>query len=222
MKKRLALASLVEDFSLYPRNHVDEVHVSDLLRAKQAGQEFPPIIACADTLRIVDGIHRRRMFLKHDGHEATAMVELRKYKNDADLFLDAVALNSSHGRKLERHDHTRIVLRLRELQVDDQVISLSLHVPVAQVQLLSLRVVLMPDGEAMPSKRGLEHMRGQQMTQEQVDVIGSVRSGEAGRLALELTRLLDAGLVDLADDQIRQRLDVLTKSIASALRSVAA
>lgn len=219
--KKVALASLVEDFSMYPRHRVDDSHVGDLVRALQAGQTLPPIVAEAKSLRIVDGVHRRRAYLKHLGEEATAAVDLRTYESEAALFLDAVALNSAHGRKLDRHDQTRIVLRLRELKVPDQEIAINLHVPEQQVRQLSVRIIMAPSGP-LPSKRGLEHMRGTSMTQEQVSVMDSVRSGEAGRLCLELTRLLDAGMVNLEDEAIVSRLRNLQVAISHALEAVAA
>jgi hypothetical protein len=221
-QKPISLASLVEDFSLYPRHRVDESHVSDLVRALQAGHALPPIIADHASKRIVDGVHRRRAHLRCFGEEATAIVEFRSYADDAALFMDAVELNSTHGRKLDRHDQTRIVLRLRELNVPDQQIAIRLHVPDATITQLAIRVVMAESGQTLPSKRGLEHMRGTTLTDEQVSVMGSVRSAEAGRLCLELTRLLDANMVDLEDQQIRERLSVLDKAITLALSAVAA
>lgn len=220
--KTVAVATLVEDFALYPRNKVDDSHVSDLVRALQAGRTLPPIIADAKSKRIVDGFHRGRAHRKHFGEEAMVQVEFREYASDAELFLDAVELNASHGRKLDRHDQTRIVLRLRELHVPDQQIAIRLHVPEPTIQHLAIRVVLTPSGDAMPSKRGLEYLRGERMTSEQVTVVGSVRSAESGRLCLELSRLLDAGLVDLDNAVIVERLQTLAVSIQTALAARAA
>jgi hypothetical protein len=221
--KTLPLTTLVEDFSLYPRNRVDDTHVSDLVRALQSGAELPPIIADAATKRIVDGFHRRRAYLRMLGPEAAAKVELRRYRNEAALFLEAVELNAHHGRKLDRHDQSRIVLRLRELQVDDRTIALTLHVPEQQVQTLSVRVVYEAStGTPQPIKRGLEHMKGQTVTADQMTVIDSVRSADVGRLALELTRLLDAQLADLHDSTTVARLQALSASIAAALHAIAA
>lgn len=220
--KQIELAKLVEDFTLYPRNHVDATHVFDLVRALQSEQELPPIVADAKTLRIVDGFHRRRAWLKHLGDDAKVPVELRKYDDDAALFLDAVKLNAHHGRKLDRHDQSRILLRLEEMRVPPTVIAATLHVPESSLAALRVRVVFTEGGQAMPSKRGLRHVNGQTMTAEQVRVIQSVRSGEAGRLCLELSGLLDAGLVDLEDEQIVERLKTLAASIERALTARAA
>lgn len=220
--KKVALAKLVEDFTLYPRNKVNDSHIGDLVRSIQGGAKLPPIVVDAKSLRIADGVHRRRAWLRVLGEDATATVEMREYENDAALFLDAVALNSVHGQKLDRHDQTRIVLKLRELQVDDETIAVSLHVPVQEIQTLSVRIVYSNSGEVVPMKRGLEHMRGQKMTKAQLEAAGSVRSAEAGRLALELTRLLENDLVNLGDAQVVLRLRELSEALKQVLKDIAA
>lgn len=218
----LSIASLVEDLNLYPRNHVDDAWVSDLVRALQSGATLPPIVACAATRRIVDGVHRSRAMLRHFGADATTTVDLRTYSSDAALFEDAVSLNSTHGRKLDRHDQARIVLKFREFKVDDQRISVLLHIPEPQVQTLSVRVVYSQAGEAVPSKRGLSHMQGETLTDAQLRVVGSIRSAEVGRLCMELSQLLDSELVDRNDPTISDRLQSLQRSITIWLQSMAA
>lgn len=221
MIKKIAASKLVEDTDLYPRNRVDETHVSDLVKALAAGKALPPIVA--DTkFRIVDGYHRRRAHLKHFGPDAVVDVDVRRYATDAEAFKEAVELNAHHGRKLDAHDRTRIINRMRELEFDTQTIALTLHIPEQEVQVYAMRVVIAPSGDAVPAKRGMKHMHGKPVTEEQIKVLQSVRSAEAGRLCLELTRLLDSGLVDLADDVVRDRLGVLAKSIREALKSKAA
>lgn len=219
--KDVALASLVEDFSLYPRHGVDDTHVSDLIRAIEAGVTLPPIVVEAKTFRIVDGWHRLRAYRRVLGKEGSTTVDLRQYASEAALFLAAVELNAAHGRKLDRHDQVRIVLRLRELKVNDQQISVALHVPQPTITSLALRIVQGPDG-ATPSKRGFEHLRGKKVSAAQMAVIDSVRSGEVGRLCLELSRMLEQRLVDLEDEATLAQLKALGKAIASALRVRAA
>lgn len=217
-KKTIPLKTLVIDDTLYPRRGVDDTHTSDLLRALQSGAVLPPIIADTNTLRIVDGVHRRAALLKHLGEDGETEVVLRAYPDDKALFLDAVLLNSSHGRKLDRDDQVRIVLRMRELGVADPEIAIRLHVPEPTIQTLALRVIMTPDGLA-PSKRGFEHLHGSSLTQAQVSAMASVRSGETGRLCLELTRLLEHRLVDLDDQKVVGQLRQLHAVITAALES---
>lgn len=219
--KKMPIAKLVEDMSFYPRNAVDDTHVADLVRAIRAEVKVPPIVVEASTLRIVDGVHRRRALMKVLGGSVEYAVDLRSYANDAELFIDAVKLNASHGRKLDRQDQARVVLRLQELQVDEKTIAATLHVPASQVQRLSVRVVYDTGGGIVPSKRGFEHLRGHTLSDDQIAVMGDVRSGEAGRLCIELTKMLAAGLVNLNDQEIRGRLQSLAGTIQEALKLAA-
>jgi hypothetical protein len=218
--KTVPAASLVEDFSLYPRNTVSDTHVNDLARALSAGDSLPPIVAEKGTLRIVDGVHRRRAHIKAFGDEATVEVDLRTYENEAELYLEAVRFNSAHGRKLDRHDQTRIVLRLQELQVEPSAIALALHVPEQEIRTLAIRVVYDEAGTAVPQKRGLEHLRGTVLRPEQVTAMKSVRSGEVGRLCLELTRLIEHDLVDYEDSRVVDRLMSLNRVLFSAVERI--
>jgi hypothetical protein len=220
MTKTVPLASLVVDPAIYPRRAPDETHTSDLLRALQAGAVLPPIIADRATLRIVDGVHRRAALLRYLGPEGLAPVILRAYPDDKTLFLDAVTLNSAHGRKLDRDDQVRIVLRLRDLGAADAEIAFRLHIPEPVVQKLSLRVVMTPAGLA-PSKRGFEHLAGQALNAAQVAAMDSVRSGEVGRLCLELSRMLEQHLVDLEDPAVVEQLRGLARAIDAALHVTA-
>lgn len=222
MTTTLPLATLIEDTSMYPRNNMDESHVAELVRALASGARLPPIIADEKSLRIVDGFHRRRAMIRFYGDEAHGDVELRSYESESALFLEAVALNSVHGRRLDRHDQTRIVLKLREYGIEDRVISVHLHVPEPIVQKLSLRVVMDEDGEAQPSKRGFEHLRGQTLSPSQLNAVDSVRSGEVGRLCIELTKILDERLADLGDKKVIANLKRLSFAIEAALDSVVA
>src|SRR5262245_36857156 len=115
MLKEMKLADLIEDPTLYPRNTVDDTHVGELVKALASGALLPPIIVDAASLRVVDGVHRRRAHLRFFGDDAIANVDARDFADDAAFFLEAVALNSIHGRRLDRADQTRIVLKLREL-----------------------------------------------------------------------------------------------------------
>jgi hypothetical protein len=220
VKKQLAVSALVVDFNLYPRNTVQEVHVSDLVRALESGAMLPPIVIEKSTGRIVDGVHRRLAVLKHSGPDTVIDVDARDFKSDAELFLEAVRLNSMHGRKLDRADQTRIVLKLQEFQVPPQSISMALHVPEATVQMLALRFVTDSSGEQHPQKRGIEHLRGQQLSDAQLSALKTVRSAEAGRLALELTRLIDNDLVDLEDRDVLVRFQSLAKSLAGCIKQI--
>lgn len=207
MKTKLVpLASLVEDYQLYPRHQIDEVHVNDMVHALQAGTPLPRIIAEEKTLRIVDGFHRVRAFRKVLGEDGSVRVELRGYPDEIELFADAARLNAGHGRKLNRNDQIRIILRGRDLGADDDTIATWLHVGPERVHVLAVRVATGPDGEQVALKRGAEHFAGRHMTAEQVGALRQMRGAQTLRLVRELIRLLETDVANLADDGVRAEL----------------
>lgn len=217
--KTLPLASLVEDLNLYPRHNLNDIHVADLVRALQAGVTLPMIIVDAQSKRIVDWFHRKRALLKHLGEEASVPVELRRYKTEADLFLDAVRLNAAHGAKFDRQDQRRIVIRATEMKIDHKAIAVTLSVPEQHVEYLAVQVFYDDGGATKPGKRGFSHLYGQTLTPQQMKVVDTVRSGEVVRLCVELRGLLDADLVDLTNDRILGELGSTSAAIARVLKA---
>jgi ParB-like chromosome segregation protein Spo0J len=164
----IKLEELVEDFDVYPRTMISGTHVARLRDAANAGAEFPPIVADNKSKRIVDGMHRVRV-QKILGKE-TILCELREYKNDAELFSDAVRLNASHGRPLGSYEIKRSIETLRRLGVDDKKIITIVRIPPARV-IEIVRNFAMAEGDGERAvKAAYEHeMAGQTMTEKQED-----------------------------------------------------
>src|SRR3972149_5611153 len=118
MVKAMPIESLIEDFDLYPRTMVWGPHVARLRDALTAGATTSPVIVDAKSKRIVDGFHRVRAY-KQLGRDKIEC-EIRTYKNDAELFSDAVRLNSSHGRPLGPYEIKKSVETLRRLGVGEK------------------------------------------------------------------------------------------------------
>lgn len=201
-KIKVKVCELVEDMEVYPRAVVDDVHVADLLYALEAGAELPLIIVEESTKRIVDGMHRKRMWQRKLGPEGEITVEARVYAGDSELFLDAARLNSHAVRKLARSDQVRVVVFAQRLGVQDSDIASALSMPVERVQELAVRVVISTEGESIPSKRGLEHMQGNQVTPEQLAALRARRGITIHRQVAELRRDITAGCANLADPKV--------------------
>ena len=218
--KTVPLASLVEDFSLYPRHGVDEVHVSDLVRSIEAGNDLPVIVVEEGTLRLVDGFHRARAYRRALGDDGKVEVELRTYASEAELFEDAARLNAGHGRKLNRVDQVRVVYRARELGLDDDRIASALAVPTERVKVLAVRVAETPSGDHRALKLGAHHLAGRTLTDEQIKVVRQMRGARTGRLVSELRMLLESGVANLNDEGVREGLlrlaDLIKEKIGEA------
>src|SRR5688572_26888007 len=99
---------LIIDKDVYPRREVDGDHVFNLMEAIRTGAEVPPIVICKISKRVVDGVHRLTALQRLHGADYEVECIEKTYKNDAELFLDAIKYNSSHGRHLSRDDRARI------------------------------------------------------------------------------------------------------------------
>jgi hypothetical protein len=215
---KVTLASLVEDFTLYPRGTVNANHVRDLRRALEADNTLPPIVAEADTLRIVDGFHRRRAYIAHLGADAAVRVELRQYESDRELYRDAARLNAAHGQPLDRHDQVRVAVRLRELGSDDTEIAATLHVTTERVEALLLNLTAKThDGELVALKSSVRHLAGRTLTDQQEQAHPRITGTATLRLVGDLRDRLRHSLMDLDSEQVRAGLDALSREIREAL-----
>jgi hypothetical protein len=207
-------ASLVEDFAIYPRHDIDGSHVADLARALRAGVTLPPVVADRASKRLTDGWHRRRAAIRVHGPEASIAVQFKDYPDEAAMFGDAVALNSSHGRRLDRQDQIRVTVLAERFGLDTAAIGLLLHIEPASVVQLRARVVF-EEGEDLPvpAKPVAEPFYGEHLTAEQV---GAMKSFSGLRLSQQVTQVrqaVAAGLVDLTDARLCRSLHELAAAI---------
>src|SRR5262245_12055680 len=139
-----AIAELVEDDSIYPRHAIDADNVRRIAEALQSGIQVPPVIADSKSKRIVDGWHRVRAYRRVHGDQAVIDVEFRSYRSELDIIKDAVALNSAHGRHLDRIDQVRAVLLLEKAGATPKVVATILHITTERVERLRVRVAEAP------------------------------------------------------------------------------
>jgi hypothetical protein len=209
---------MVEDFSLYPRATVNETHVRELRRALEAGDQLPPVILEAGTLRIVDGFHRRRALIAHLGAEGVVKAELREYPDELALYRDAAALNATHGQPLDRDDQVRVAVRMRELGADDEVISVTLHTPLARVaELVAKFTAYSQTGETVVLKPAARHLAQETLTLEQEAVQPHITGTATLRLVSDLRARLRSNIVDLQSPKVRMALKALAEEVMRAL-----
>ncbi|HLC28337.1 MAG TPA: ParB/RepB/Spo0J family partition protein [Dehalococcoidia bacterium] len=166
MVKELPIESLIEDFDLYPRTMVSGPHVARLRDALTARITTPPVIVDATSKRIVDGFHRVRAY-KQLGRE-TIECEIRMYKNDAELFADAVRLNSGHGRPLGPYEIKKSVETLRRLGVGEKRIIEIVRAPKERIVEIVSRFATSTSGHESAVKAAYESdLAGQEMTADQ-------------------------------------------------------
>jgi hypothetical protein len=220
----MPVTELVEDLSVYPRRNVNDINVANLVAALEAGAELPPIIADRKTKRIVDGFHRRRAYLRVLGTDTSTAVELRSYRNEAELLADAAHLNTAHGLNLAAFEKRKVVLRLTELGVDDDGIARALHMPPARVIKLRVKVVSVVDegGAAIrlePLKRPHFHFQGGEMTAQQARAAQSAPGTSYSLLVRQIGDALDNRLVNASDGRMIAALRLLQIQLRNYLGS---
>lgn len=215
---KVTLASLVEDFTLYPRGTVNASHVRDLRRALEAGHTLPPIIAEVGTLRIVDGFHRRRAHIGHLGADSTIRAELREYGSERELYQDAARLNATHGQPLDRDDQVRVAVRLRELGSPDEEIAATLHVTTHRVEEMLVHLTAKTrTGEMVGLKPSIRHLAGRTLTEQQERAQPRITGTATLRLVGDLRDRLRYSLMDLDNAKVREGLEALASEIGKAL-----
>ncbi|HEU0180318.1 MAG TPA: hypothetical protein VFV58_39280 [Blastocatellia bacterium] len=190
-------------------------HVAEMKQSLKAGRTFPPIIICAKSRRIVDGFHRYKLYLSLHGKEYPVEVVTRNYKTDGELFMDAMRLNADHGRKLTNIDRIRCQLigQKLELTVDQTAAALGVTVmKLGELRLNRLGELNVPGQkkpQPIPLKRAAAHMSGMTLTGEQVEVNKRLGGATQTFMIRQVIDLLESGLMDLANDDVRKALERL-------------
>jgi hypothetical protein len=124
---------LVLDLNLYPRKEIDNKTVENYVRALKAGCTFPNIrVGLLKGEKIIaDGVHRVRSH-KRVKIEYIACAEL-PFTSEAELFAEAVRLNSDHGKGFTDEDLKWSIKRLQKFKFRVSDIVALVHVPASEI-----------------------------------------------------------------------------------------
>ena len=213
---RLPLSELVEDLDVYPRACVFSGHVTELEEAFRAGAELPPPIIDAKSKRIVDGFHRVRMLRRVLGPDAEIEVEVRRYRTDADLFLDAVRLNAGHGRRMSSFDVARCARIAETLAIDPEQVATVLSVrPERLAGIRAVKEAVTIEGTRVPIRRGLAHLAGRTLSPRQVQAARTIGGQTPLYHANQLIELLESDSLPAEDTVLLARLALLRDLLAA-------
>lgn len=141
---------LAVDLDVYPRSEVDEDNVDRLTDALRANAKLPPLIIESSTKRIVDGVHRWHANMAVYGDSVEIPCIEKSYRDDADLFLDAVRLNAVHGATLSHFDRQTCVAIAGRLTITDDLIAGALSMSTHRLGLLRIVGAQQPDEDPAP------------------------------------------------------------------------
>lgn len=147
----MRLSKLVLDNSLYPRQKVDPEHVAQLLEAYRAGAKIPPIIVDADRNIVIDGRHRLLALREHLGTDGEIKVEVRRYANIRQMFLESIDSTSKHGLRFNQSDVDHLVRRAVELRIDPELLASALSMTKEKVSEMMLAPAPRPSNGMQPT-----------------------------------------------------------------------
>jgi hypothetical protein len=151
--------------------------------------------------------------------------ERMRFKSDEEAFRFAAADNARHGRPLDTFDKKRISARLAQYGDSSKDIARVLGVPVARVETwLNMTVVVVgKQGRKTyrrrePIKHGLEHLVGEDVTEEQYqEHVERDRGVPAKNLAATLVRWLENGWVDMDDEKTAENMQALYVALSKVV-----
>lgn len=216
---KIKLKDIVIDEAIYPRSKVNEYNIQRMMQAYDAGARFPSVTVEAGTRRLIDGRHRYETFSRK-GAETISATE-KVYASEADLFADAVRLNIDHGVPLDQFSIRTSVARLQEYGVSREAISEIVRIPVEGLESITKGFATSTAGEPIALKGGLSHMRGEQLTDRQMEVNRSYAGGKAAFYARQIADLLETDLWPRRSPAFVEQMNRLTRLWDSAKTDVA-
>ena len=216
---KIKAVELIEDFSLYPRSQVDGAHVAQMVHALEAGNILPPIIIDADSKRIVDGFHRVRAWRRASGVGVEVEVEARKYASEKDMYLDAMVLNSRHGKGITGAEQTGAILKAKAFRISVEAIASSLGITQERVasimenKVASVRQGTTALGRMISLKRSMHHLAGMIITDRQADAMDMLPGQDQALLIRQLCKIIETNSIDKKNPKVIEGLKALRNAL---------
>lgn len=200
-------AEVVLDYNLYPRHKIDATHVQHIRAALRAGEALPPPVVDRRSRRATDGFHRVTATLKEFGEDATITVEARDYESEADMFVDAIHMNSGHGSNLTPYDRVRCITVAEEFKIDPEELARALRTSPDDLEALRITRTARTKGASItPIKHGLGHLAGRRLSKLQQEGNESYGGLRPLFYVNQVLLLIEKDLIDDSDGRLVERL----------------
>ena len=220
MSKRVKISKLVLDYNFYPRQHLNNYHVNEIMEALKAGVHMPPITADKSSYRVVDGWHRIEAFRRLWEGKAQIEADLKEYASEAEMFQDAIRLNASHGQALSAMDEAHCLAKAKEFQLEPAVVATLLNITTERAEeLVSNRMAISSDG-AIVLKGSTAWMAGRRLTQEQVDYNRKAGGLHPTFYINQVISMLESDSVNWDDVRVINGLKRLSRLLEESLKPV--
>jgi hypothetical protein len=168
--KSVKAIELIFDWNLWPRHKaevLDRTNLNQLKEALKAGLRFPAIVVNEKDLRIIDGFHRTKAVLEVYGDEGTIDAEMRHYKDEQEMFLEAGALNN-HGLKLGPIDRAFFIDKARRMKIPPEAIATAIGMDSKKMmEFLKKRSAKTENGHTIILPAGARNLAGKVLSESQ-------------------------------------------------------
>jgi len=220
MTKKVKLSKIIEDMDLYPRPGIDSDHVRNIMMAMETGSKFQPIIL-TDKFVIVDGFHRKRALEKLSSKNTEIEAEIRTYKTNQDLFIDAMRLNAPHGLRISGEDRKYAIQKAIELKIDEQSIANALNITSIKIDKITNQFSQIHNMNIkIPVKNSVRHMAGKEITKEQAEVMPSLPGTTQNTQIKQLILMLNNDMINREDELTGQLMNQLHKAVKKWLEDI--
>jgi len=217
---KIKASKLVLDYDIYPRQDVQSYNVHLMVEALESGAVLPSIIVDKKSKRVVDGFHRVRAYRRLFGPDAEIPCILKEYVSDDDMFAEAMALNSTHGRNLTPYDRARCLARAEELKMDVAVVAKALNMTVETLGRLKTERLGYFQAKPIVLKRTTAHLAGEELTEEQFAYNRQAGGMQPTFYINQVIAMLEAEAVDWEDEKAVRGLKRLRELLDKALKPI--
>lgn len=217
---KIKAPKLVLDYDIYPRQDVQSYNVHLMVEALESGTVLPPIIVDKKSKRVVDGFHRVRAYQRLFGPDTEIPCILKGYASDDDMFAEAMALNSTHGRNLTPYDRARCLARSEELKMDPAVVAKALNMTGEALGRLKTERLGYFHAKPIVLKGTATHLAGEELTEEQL-----AYNRQAGGMSQtfyinQVIGMFEANAVDWEREPVVKALKHLYELLDKALKPI--
>jgi len=211
MVEKAKVGELVFDFTLYPRQAIDRTNVNRMKDALESGRHLPPIIADRASKRIVDGFHRVKAVLELKGQDGEIEVEWREFTSENAIRIEAMALNSAHGRALSPFEIAHCLFVGRQYKIKVEKLAEALGLTLARLREIEAEREASTDGHPIMLKKTVSHLVGEVLTAHQAEAAAKVGGMRPTYYVNQVINLLEGDLVDVNNEALMERLHYLAR-----------
>lgn len=214
---------LVWDTEIYPRENLDSVNMKSIEMALRAGVLIDPIVVDRKSNRIVDGVHRWKVYRRVRGDDCEVPVEYRTYANENLLWLDAVNSNKAHGRQFSPFEKVKIIEEGNRRKIKIELIAAALSMPQEEMTVRTSRIAFMQGTkERVVLKHGFRHLAGKEITPAQAKENGGYAGRSVEFYIKQVLSAIRAGAIDLENEKTLKLLTELHECLDDVLETAKA